>query len=207
MTVPFLIERRRFRPGRVHLLPTASVVIVARAARTRVVLHTPHKAVRVLDDVVECARLSPNLVKCLLGEPRRFLELELAPTAHPMLAPFAECSSLDDVSVLLGDLRRSLTITPDERDFLALWRAHVAGEEPIPTGDRWIQRLCMRFAGQSPKRIDTLARLARTLEADDRSGLYNSLGAFADASHFGRVCRAHTGKTPTGWRNMSQTFY
>jgi hypothetical protein len=41
---------------------------------------------------------------------------------------------------------------------------------------------------------------------DNDRGLYNSLGAFADASHFARVCLAYTGQTPTAWRHMSQTF-
>jgi AraC-like DNA-binding protein len=52
-----------------------------------------------------------------------------------------------------------------------------------------------------------VSRLAHTLREDNERGGYNSLGAFADASHFARVCRAYTGQTPTYWRHMSQTFY
>lgn len=70
-----------------------------------------------------------------------------------------------------------------------------------------MQRLCLRFAGQAPKVINTVHRLARALDADNTSGWYNGLGEFSDASHLGRVCKAFTGRTPAAWRNMSQTFY
>lgn len=205
---PFVTARRRFDRCRVHFLPTASVVMtVEHGAATQLRFLMPHRTVRVLDAVVACARLSPNFIKCSIGEPRHHLGAELLATAHPMLAPFAACDSLEAATELFRDLRRSLVLTADERDFLEMWRAHEATGEPLPTSDRWIQRLCLRFAGQAPKTINTVAQLARTLKEDDTRGLYNSLGAFADASHFARVCRAYTGHTPSQWRHMSQTFY
>lgn len=167
----------------------------------------PHGEVRVVDDGAECASLSPNFIKCLLGEPRRFVGLTMAATSHPMLAPFGSCRSIDDAAELWRDLRRSLAMTPDERDFLDVWREYRADAAKLPTSDRWVQRLCLRYAGQSPKRLITLARLAQTLSADTESGLHNSLGFFADASHYSRVCRQSTGQPPSRWRHMSQTFY
>jgi hypothetical protein len=166
----------------------------------------PHGDVRRVDDVTTCASLAPNFIKCLLGEPRRFLGT-VETCEHVMLSPFAPCRSFEDTVPLLVDLRRSLTVTPDEHDFLELWDAYRGNPESLPTSDRWVQRLCLRYAGQAPKRLLTLARLAQTLSADHESGLHNSLGAFADASHFARVCRAFTGRPPTAWRHLSQTFY
>lgn len=209
MRPPFVSDVRALRPGLVHLLPTASVVMAVerRGVATSVRFLMPHRTVRVLDHVVECARLSPNVVKCLIGEPRRHLGVEYLATAHPMLAPFVACASVDAASALFRDLRESLAITSDEHDFLSLWRTFDADGEPLPTNDRWVQRLCLRFAGQSPKAINTTLRLAQTLREDNERGSYNSLGAFADASHFARVCRAYTGQTPMTWRHMSQTYY
>lgn len=189
-----------------HLLPTGSAVFVARA-KADLLLVLPHGDVKVVEGVTECAALTPTFIKCLLGEPRHHLRATLTMSSHVMLSPFSACARLDDVAPLLVDLRNSLTVTPDERDFLDLWSDYGAEPDSLPTSDRWVQRLCLRYAGQSPARLKTLARLARTLSADDERGLHNSLGAFADASHFARVCRAYTGKPPTRWRHMSQTFY
>jgi hypothetical protein len=175
-------------------------------ARATPLFVLPHTDVRVVDEATECASLSPNFVKCLLGEPRRLLGVMLPATSHPMLEPFVSCRSIDDAGELWGDLRRSLAMTPDERDFLDLWREHRAEAATLPTSDRWVQRLCLRYAGQSPKRLITLARLAQTLSADNEGGGHNSLGAFADASHYSRVCREYTGQPPTRWRHLSQTF-
>lgn len=169
-------------------------------------LHLPHGDVRLVDDPIECASLSPNFIKCLLGEPRRFLEQSLIPASHPMLQPFADCDTVEQLEALLIDLRDSLALTPDERDFLDLWDEYLEDPDTLPASDRWVQRLCLRYAGQSPRRLRTLARLARTLAADDESGLHNGLGAFADASHYARVCRAFTGHPPTTWRHLSQPF-
>jgi hypothetical protein len=170
-------------------------------------LVTPHDDVRVVDPVAECAALSPNFVKCLLGEPRRHRGATLEVTEHPMLAPFASCGSVEDIVELLVDLRECLTVTPDEHDFLELWEAHMSNTAALPRSDRWVERLCLRYAGQSPKRLTTLLHLAQTLSADAESGLHNSLGLFSDASHYARVCRACTRQPPTRWRNMSRTFY
>lgn len=188
-----------------QLLPTGSVVFVARV-NAPPLLVLPHGGVQLVEGAAECATLTPNFIKCLLGEPRRHLGTVLAATSHAMLTPFAACEGIDDAAALLVDLRNSLTITPDERDFLDLWKDYCATPESLPTSDRWVQRLCLRYAGQSPTRLRTIARLARTLRADDESGLHNSLGAFADASHFARVCRAYTGHAPMTWRHLSQPF-
>lgn len=207
MATPFLLERRTLASPRLHLLPTANVVMTildgSAGPTTRFVF--PHKTVIVLDDVIECAGLTPNLIKCTVGEPRRFLGSQIDAGAHPMLSPFSDLTSVTDAVDILEDLRGSLLVTPDEEDFLSLWAAFTAGD-PLVTNDRRVQRLCLRFAGQAPKTISMVHRLARTLDADNSSGLYNGLGEFADASHFGRVCRAFTGRTPSAWRNMSQTF-
>jgi hypothetical protein len=201
----FVMDRRACRRGAVHLLPTAAVVMVFSKARPPVLV-TPHRDVRAMHDVTECVSLTPNVLKCLLGEPRRLLELTLSTDAHVMLSPFADCRSLTHAAPLLEDLRRSLVVTPDERDFLDLWRDWRKDPESLPTSDRWVQRLCLRYAGQPAKRLKGLARLSATLMADVERGLHNSLGLFADASHYARVCRANTGHPPGQWRRLSQPF-
>lgn len=174
---------------------------------TQVRFLMPHRDICVLADVVDCARLSPNFIKCLIGEPKKTLGESYLASALPVLAPFKGCDGVDAAAWLFEDLRASLAITPDEHDFLSIWAPYDRFGEPIPTNDRWVQRLCLRYAGQSPVAINTTLRLAQTLRADSSSGLHNSLGLFADASHFIRTCRAWTGHTPTKWRHMSQTFY
>jgi hypothetical protein len=206
--VPFLLERCVTMYDWVHLLPTADVVMVvhARQGAGRVTFVAPHRGVVFVSDAVECVKLSPNFVKCLLGEPRLFVGCVIPAEQHPMLAPFTEVTSIDDVEVLLADLRSSLTITDDEQDFVQMWRARASGEA-LRTNDRRVQRLSLRYAGQTPRVINTIDQLARSLDADNSSGFYNGLGAFADASHLARVCKTYTGRTPARWRNMSQTFY
>lgn len=202
---PFLIERRPCRPATLHLLPTANVVVVLRG-RAPVLIQLPHGDVREADDPEACVSLAPNVIKCLLDEPRRFLGQTLTPSSHPMLQPLADCRTVPQLEVLLVDLRSSLAVTPDERDFLDLWCGYCEEPDRLPTSDRWVQRLCLRYAGQPPRRLRTLARLARTLAAADERVLHNGLGHFADASHFARVCRSFTGRAPSAWRNLSQPF-
>ncbi len=204
--VPFLVEKCQVRSPRLHLLPTSQVVIVMYESILAPTFVFPHRQVVVVEQAVECGSLSPNVVKCLLGEPRRFLGAVIEANMHPMLSPFVGSKSIDDIEEILTDLRRSLKVTPDEREFLSLWAEFVAGEL-LPTSDRRVQRLCTRFAGQAPKAINIGEMLARTLVTDDIKRTTNGLADFADASHLIRVCRAYTGKTPTSWKNLSQTFY
>ena len=213
MSTPFLIDKRTFGPSAVHLLPNANVVLVihgevsGRGVSGRgVQLVLPHRTVTVMHDVTECANLSPNFVKCLIGEPRRHLGRKLTATEYPVLEPFAPICSVAEACELLHDLRNSQQVTAEERDFIDLWALHGAGRA-LPTSDRQMQRLCLRYAGQAPAAINAVSRLARTLDDDNSSGRYNGLGEYADASHFARACRSATGRTPAAWRNMSQSFY
>lgn len=206
MVTPFVVDRQRCQPGPVHLLPTphAVLVISRNPGRHANVLVSPHRQVVVIDDAALCVSLGPNVVKCLLGEPRRFLGFTLRTVDHPLLRPFATVRGMAEAAELLTDLRRSLAITPDEADFIDLWSTLDAG---LPSGNRRVQRLCLRYAGQSPQAIAGVRALAATLDADSVTGRSNSLGTYADDSHLGRTCRALTGRNPSAWRNMSQTFY
>ena len=123
-----------------------------------------------------------------------------------MLTLFGAVTEFEALSGLLADLRSSLTVTPDEADFTGLW-AGFEGGSPLPTNDRTVQRLCLRYAGQAPAAINALSRLARTIDSDNSTGLYNGLGEYSDASHYARACKAYTGRTPASWRNLSQLFY
>lgn len=208
VVTPFLLERRFVADETLLLHPSVNVVVALRQSQVgqSIGFVFPHRNVVVVAGVVECASLSPNVIKCLVGEPRRFVGAMLDASQHPMLSPFAGIGSISDAGDLLEDLRSSLEVTPDEQDFETLWRTR-GGSEPVRTGDRRVQRLCLRYAGQAPSVINSVERLARTLDADNASGMTNGLGEFADASHFGRVCKAYTGRTPGAWKNMSQTFY
>jgi hypothetical protein len=205
---PFMIRRRTFRAEPLHLLPTANVAVILGddSAGPTIRFVMPHTTVVTVEGAAECAILSPLFVKCLLGPPRRFLGRVLSPGEHPVLAPFSDVDRFDEVCSLLVDLRASLTVTPVEADFIDLWDGFVGGV-PIPTSDRTVERLCLRHAGQAPAAINGVARLARALDFDNSTGGYNGLGEYADASHYSRVCKAHTGRTPAAWRNLSQLFY
>lgn len=189
------------------LLPSPNVVVAVRPGNGTgsVRFHFPHRRVISLVGVEECVRLAPHVTKCLLGPPHRFLGAVLDAADHPLLSPFASVTSGDDLDELLSDLRDSLTVTPDESDFVQLWRRTDDGE--LPVGDRRVQRLSVRYAGQAPAAVNTALRLARTLVADAASGASNSLGLFADASHLGRVCKAATGRTPSAWRELVNPFH
>jgi hypothetical protein len=209
VATPFLLERCLAKGRRVHLLPTANVVMVVHqqgGGGSPIRFVFPHRGVVVVDDAADCVSLFPNMIKCLLGEPSRCVGRIIPADDHPMLMPFGEAELISDTEALLEDLRSSLTITHDEHDFIEMWSRRAEGEA-LRTNDRRVQRLSLRFAGQSPRIINALDQLARTLDADNTSGFYNGLGAFADASHYARVCKTYTCRTPAAWRNMSQTFY
>jgi hypothetical protein len=161
----------------------------------------------VLNDVVAVWSLAPHWVKAMLGPPAALRGTVLRASDHPALRLFDDERDDRSALALLHDLRASLTVTPDEHEFERTWWAHRHEGQPLPTADRRVQRLMLRFAGQSLTQISTAERLAATLRADRQSGRYNALGLYADGSHYARVCRRLTGRTPAEWRNVSLPFY
>jgi hypothetical protein len=207
--VPYLLGVERFGCQTVAMLPSSDAALVFQRADTHceTVALAPHGSVVVLDEVVAAWSLSPNFVKALLGPPRSVLEVVWRASDHSALRLFAEASSDRAALPLLHDLRAALTITPDEHEFELLWHAYRLGSSPLPRADRRVQRLMLRFAGQSLSQIAAVDRLALTLRADRGSGRSNSLGLFADGSHYARASRAMTGHSPSHWRNVSFSFY
>jgi hypothetical protein len=70
----------------------------------------------------------------------------------------------------------------------------VASGEPLPTlltlptSDRWVQRLCLRFAGQSPKDINRLGGLGAIHSPVPPPCLRGSVGVFVFTSIIGPAC-------------------
>lgn len=207
--VPYVIAKQSFKRKPLLLLPNANVTIAyyKSSDTTECLFVFPHKAIYKLNYVVCCVTLSPAFTKCLLGKPTDFIDKQLAARTLSLLKDFTYDRAFKRLSCLLNDLRHSLEITHDEAQFNRLWAEFTQSDELLPTSDRQVQRLCKRYAGQSPGTINTIKRLARTLDADNASGLYNSLGDFADASHLARVCKQYTGQNPSHWKNSSQMFY
>lgn len=175
--------------------------------RHETVALSPHAGVVVLDDVVAIWSLAPHWVKALLGPPAALRGRVLRASDHPAVRLFDDEADDRSALSLLHDLRASLTVTPDEHEFERLWWHHHHDGEPLPSADRRVQRLMVRFAGQSLTQIAAVERLAATLRADrDRTGS-NVLGLYADGSHYARQCRRMTGRAPAEWRNVSLPFY
>lgn len=203
--MPYLLHVQRFDRETVAMLPSSDAVVVFQPVG--VVALPPHGSVVVLDEVVATWSLSPNIIKAMVGPPASMRDEVVRASHHPALRLFAEAGTDRDALPLLHDLRSALTVTPDEHEFEVLWRAYRVDRRPLPRADRRVQRLMLRFAGQSLTQIAAVDRLAATLHADRLSGLSNSLGLYADGSHYARASRALTGQPPSFWRNVSFSFY
>lgn len=207
--VPYLLRAERVERGPIAFLPSSDAVVAFTMpdGRAETVALPPHPSVVVLDDVVAIWSLAPNWVKAMLGPPAQLRGKVLRASDHPALRLFDDEADDRSALSLLHDLRASLTATPDEREFERLWWQHRLGGEPLPSADRRVQRLMLRFAGQSLTQIAAVERLAATLRADRERRGSNTLGLYADGSHYARQCRRLTGRTPAEWRNMSPPFY
>jgi len=190
------------------LLPSPYATVLRDGDRVR--LLGPHDRVRVLTDVragvlMTCA---PNLIKALAGHPRRFVDALLTAREVPLLRPFEECA-VAEWPPLVRDLRSSVEVTVDEQQFEDIWQAITRhGETTTRTVDqRQAERLCRRYAGQTPSRILRQLRLATQLAADIAAREHRPLGGFADQSHYIRESRTLTGHTPRHWRSSPASFY
>lgn len=190
-------------------LPSSDAVVAFTATeqgRVTVAL-PPHSQVIELDNVVAVWSLAPHWVKAMLGPPAVLRGSVLRASDHPALRLFDDEKDDRSAVSLLHDLRASLTVTPDEHEFERLWWAYRHDGHRLPPADRRVQRLMVRFAGQSLTQITAVEQLAATLRADRDGGGYNSLGLYADGSHYARACRRLTGRAPAEWRNVSLPFY
>lgn len=207
--VPYILSIQRYDNKNVLFLPSPNVTLafIENVNSVEGIITLPHKSIYAMDNVVCCLTLAPNFIKSLLGKPTDYTEQQLACSSSQLLKDFTYDENLHQVSCLLNDLRTSLEVTFDEAQFIRIWHTHNEPDELLPTSDRQVQRLCKRYAGQTPETINLIKKLARTLDADNVTGHYNSLGDFADASHLARVCKQFTGYNPSHFKNSSQLFY
>lgn len=207
--MPYLLGVEAFGGTPIALLPSSDATVVFQRGDTQreAVVVPPHGTVVVLDEVVAVWSLSPNFVKALVAPPASVRDEVLRASDHPALRLFVQASSDRAAVPLLHDLRSALTVTPDEHEFELLWRHYRRDHRSMPRADRRVQRLMMRFAGQSLSQIAAVDRLASTLWSDRQTGQSNSLGLYADGSHYARASRSMTGQPPMHWRNMSLSFY
>jgi hypothetical protein len=207
--VPYLLRADRVEGRTIAFLPSSDAVVAfTRTVEGSVtVALPPHVGVVELDDVVAVWSLAPHWVKAMLGPPAALRGRVVRASDHPALRLFDDETDDRTALSLLHELRASLTVTPDEHEFERLWWRHRVEGEPLPSADRRVQRLMVRFAGQSLTQIAAAERLAATLRADRDRGGYNVLGLYADGSHYARQCRRLTGRAPSEWRNVSHPFY
>ncbi len=207
--VPYLLHVQLFDREAVAVLPSSDAALVFHdgGAHPKVVALPPHGSVVVLDEVVAVWSLSPNIIKAMIGPPASVRGAVVRASDHPALRLFAQVDGDRDALPLLHDLRSAITVTPDEREFEVLWRAYKLDQKPLPQADRRVQRLMLRFAGQTLSQIAAVDRLAATVQSDRETGRSNSLGLFADGSHYARSSRRLTGQSPSYWRNVSLPFY
>lgn len=207
--MPYLLRADRVEGRTIAFLPSSDAVVAfTRTVDGRVtVALPPHAGVVELDDVVAVWSLAPHWVKAMLGPPVALRGRVMRASDHPALRLFDDETDDRTALSLLHELRASLTVTPDEHEFERLWWRHRVEGEPLPSADRRVQRLMVRFAGQSLTQIAAVERLAATLRADRDRGGSNVLGLYADGSHYARQCRRLTGRAPSEWRNVSHPFY
>lgn len=189
------------------LLPSPYATVLRDGDRT--LLLGPHDRVRVLTDVAAGAVMTctPSLLKAMAGHPRSFVDAALTTREVPLLRPFDD-HDVADWPTMVRDLRSAVDVTGDEEQFAGVWAA-ITGHGRATAGtvdQRQAERLCRRYAGQTPSRILRQLRLAAQLAADIAAGEYRPLGRFADQSHYIRESRRLTGHTPRHWRSSGASF-
>lgn len=192
----------------VALLPSPHMVIV-RQGESRVILYGPHQRVWQLNERVNTLLFCmPHMLKVLFGHPRYYVNKSFTSDELPLLQAFGE-TLVSDWRELLDDARASVKVLPDEMQFLKEWPQIISGgyDNKTDTQQRQLERICKRYAGQSPSQITQEIRLAQQLAVDIRHRAYSPSDRYADQSHYIRECRKLTGQTPAHWQNVSATFY
>lgn len=205
-----LVRNIEVPPGAsIALLPSPYTTIVRQYELQRVVLYGPHQRVWQLDEKVDALFFCrPNIIKVLFGHPKQYVNKSFTNDELSLLRPFNE-TPVNGWYGLLEDARASVAVLPDEIQFLKEWPHITSGEYNIETGahQRQLERICRRYAGQSPSQITQEIRLSRQLVMDIEHQAYQPSGLYADQSHYIRECRKLTGRTPAYWQNLSVTFY
>lgn len=210
MNIPFL--RSFSRHEGVHdltLLPSPYATLLIQSEE--VLLYGPHSKVWTVPRTQSAVILflEPHFIKNIVGHTKYFINKAYTQQELPLLALFVNVFSEKESRMLLQDARDAVEITHNERQFEKVWRELTDGgtlAQDIAM-QRQSERLCLRYAGQSPLMIIRENRLTSQLAVDIRTGRYTPIGQFADQSHYVRECRQLTGYTPRHWQKMSGTFY
>jgi len=142
----------------------------------------------------------PDIVKILFGTVADFVNRMFGEAEHTFLQIFAQSPTHAGWTALLQEAEDAVTITDDQRQFRR-WLA-----QPN-TLDRQAERLCARYAGQSPQQILRQVRFSAEFVANLPLDVYQPQGHFADQSHYIRTGRELTGYTPAELKNVSDSFY
>lgn len=183
--------------------PYATLLRVDGAVR----LLGPHNGMRRLRGVDALMSCTPSVIKAFAGHPRLFVGDLVSTGDVPLLRTFEERPP-SRWPMLLDDLRGSVDVTGDESQFDALWQSLMGRKTSAGSSvQRQEERLCRRYAGQTPTAIRRQLRLSAQLAADITAGRHRSLGEFTDQSHYVRECKALTGATPGRWWRTSAAFH
>jgi hypothetical protein len=181
------------------LLPTPTATLVY-SATGQVELYGPHATVWVLPSPRLVIDVPSDIVKNLFGVVADFVDRMFGQAEHPFLELFAEAPGAESWAALLQSAEAAVTVTDDQLQFRR-WMAH---PELL---DRQAERLCLRYAGQSPVQVLKQVKLGAEFTANLGSKRYVSQGQFADQSHYIRTCRELTGYTPATLKKLSDLFY
>jgi hypothetical protein len=186
-------------PSNVALLPSpfATVVAVGGAVSPGVLLFGPHSTVWVIDRPIRVLDVSPDLVKLVFGPVVDFVDRRFDAAELAMLRPFVD---EHDWNGLVSEAYEAITVTDDHRQFGEWFGV-------FDRVDRQVERLCKRYAGQSPRRIAQQLNVSAEFVANLPFRHYRPTGLFSDQSHYIRSCRLLTGMTPSELRNVSEWFY
>lgn len=181
------------------LLPTPSATLVHNALG-HVELYGPHSSAWLLPPPRLVFDVPPDIVKILFGTVADFVNRMFGEAEHPFLEVFAQSPTHAGWTALLQEAEDAVTITDDQRQF----RQWLAQPNML---DRQAERLCARYAGQSPQQILRQTRFSAEFVANLSLDVYQPQGHFADQSHFIRTSRELTGYTPAELKNVSDSFY
>jgi hypothetical protein len=181
------------------LLPTPDATLVMTASG-HVEIYGPHATVWRMPHPRLIIDVPADLVKILFGAVADFVDRMFGEAEHPFLGIFAEHATREGWLALLQEAEDAVTITDDQLQYRR-WR------QDLGAFDRQAERLCLRYAGQSPRRILTQIRFSNEFVANLPLSTYQPQGNFADQSHYIRTGKALTGFSPTDLKNLARHFY
>lgn len=191
-----------------HFIPTEKILLLPSNYATILKsgniasIYGPHNNVWIIKNVEWILTVRPEIIKLIFGRASRFINSYFTTDRVRLLSLFDAIKTKEELHSLLIDARNSVAITSDEYDFVDWWQSSF--KAPFP--ERYLERLCTRYAGEAPRNILRQAKLGSTIlnYLHDSSSFYDG---FSDQSHFIRMFKKTTGLTPRQVKKLSGTFY